>query len=146
MSSRLFKTFITGAVAAGALLLSGTSAQAADKHRPCDEPGFGFGNGSLFGDQFGGQFGDRLGFGDDFGMFGDDFGMFSHHRRDDRPTVIVVTVHKKNHHKKNHHHKPATPDTTTPDTTMPDNPPATTTGTPAGAGYQKPAAAPYRKG
>jgi len=133
MSSKMFKTLFAGAVAAGALLLSGTSAQAATTHRPCDGPGFG--DRGFFGDRighnFGDRFGDRFGFGDDgFGFFGDDFG-FRHHRDHQRPTVIVVTVVNKNKTKAHHHPKPAG---------------ATTTGSSAGAGYTKPAAVPASTG
>jgi hypothetical protein len=96
MSSKLFKTLFAGAVAAGALLLPGTAAQAAVSHDPCDD-GPGFGNGAFFGDRFG--------FPDDgFGFFGDDHGFHRgfhrHHFRDDRPTVIIVTVHDKTRHHK----------------------------------------------
>jgi hypothetical protein len=127
MSSKLFKTVFAGAVAAGALLLSGSAAQAATNHRPCDGPGFGdrgfFGNhfGGHFGNRFGDRFDDRFGFRDDsLGFFDDDFGFRRHHRQD-RPTVIVVNVVNKN--KTKNHHKPAV------------TPPPAVTGSSAGAGY-----------
>jgi hypothetical protein len=145
MSSTLFKTLIAGAVAAGALLLPGTAAQAAVNHRPCDGPGFG--DGAFFGDRMGfpddgfGSFGDGFGsFGDGFGSVDGGFGFHRHQSRHDRPTVIVVTVnknhHKKTHHAKPHHHKPAPDNNTTPadNTTTPST-------TAPGAGYGTPAPA-----
>jgi hypothetical protein len=110
MSSTLIKTLFAGAVAAGALLLSGSAAQAAGNHIPCDGPGFG--GPSFIGGGFG--FDD-----DDFGLFGDDFGFRRHDFRDDRPTVIVINIKDKKHHKPaaasaagtansaGYHHKPA---------------------------------------
>jgi len=126
MSSTLFKTVFAGAVAAAALLLPVTAAQASVKHHPCDGPGFG--NGGFFDDGFrdGGFFGDG------FGPWGDDFGFPRPHRSHDT-TVIVVVPQGGGHHR--HHHKPAS------------------TGgnaNAAGAGYHKPSAAAngggYRKG
>ncbi|MEV6845940.1 hypothetical protein [Actinoplanes sp. NPDC051411] len=131
MSSKLFKTVFAGVVAAGALLLSGSAAQAATNHRPCDGPGFGDRGffGDHFGNRFGDRFGDRFGFRDDsFGFFGDDFG-FRRHDRQDRPTVIVVNVVNKNKTKTRTHHKPAV------------TPPPAVTGNSAGAGYPTPGAA-----
>jgi hypothetical protein len=131
MSSTLFKTVFAGAVATGALLLPVSAAQAADKHHPCDGPGFG-GHG-LFSDDFGFR-NDGIGFWND-GFSPWDRGIgFRHHPRHHDTTVIVVTVPQK--HQK-HHHKPSTP--------------AAPTGNAAGAGYSKPGAAAagnggYRKG
>jgi hypothetical protein len=98
MSSTLFKTVIAGAIAAGALLLPATAAQAAGNHHPCDEPGIG--SDAFFGDGFGFH-NDGIGFWDDgFGSWDRGLGFPGHHRRHhDQTTVIVVTVPQKNHHK-----------------------------------------------
>jgi len=97
MKSTLFKTVIAGAIAAGALLLPATAAQAAAKHHPCDGPGFG-------GDSF---FGDRFGFHDDGIGFWDDGLGFPWHQRPVHDRTIIVVVPAKDHHHKSHHSKPA---------------------------------------
>jgi hypothetical protein len=117
MRSTLFKTVIAGAIAAGALLLPATAAQAAAKHCPCDGPGFG--GDSFFGDRFGFH-DDGIGFDDDgMGLWDDGIGFPWHHRVDHDRTIIVV-VPAKTHH----HHMPAT----------------SPTGNAAGSGYHKPSA------
>jgi hypothetical protein len=117
MSSTLFKTVVAGAIAAGALLLPATAAQAAGNHHPCDEPGIG--SDAFFGDGFGFH-NDGIGFWDDgFGSWDRGLGFHGHRRHHDQTTVIVVTVPQKKHH-----HKPA----------------AAPAADANGAGYQKPSA------
>lgn len=89
MSSTLFKAAFAGAIAAGALFLPASAAQAAPRHHPCDGPGFG--------DSF---------FGDGFGFFDDDFGfpLGDYWHRD--PATVVVVVSPTHHH----HGKPAPAD------------------------------------
>jgi hypothetical protein len=130
MSSTFYKTVLAGAIAAGALLLPATSAQAAGKFLPCDGPGIG--DGAFFDNGLGGGFDNGFdnGFDDGPGFWNDgndDFGFIGghHHRDHDRTTVIVVTVPQKT--KVKHHHKPAAAPT------------ATVTGNSTGAGYSKPA-------